>query len=190
MWSLAGGLAAELPGHPPRNAVFRLLTLFVQRFLLRFPLFPVARLLSFLNTLQGVDWLHIWWQRYYPWMMPKGFVSDEMVQRGLGERGGYPIPQHVWDQVVSPGVLDAIRLTSASFPGRSSPVSPTVALMIRTLVNDGFLVPGNGKWHNWRNSFGSLPLRHFEAYAKWVCTHNSHTFSTVECADSSDIIPR
>ena len=31
---------------------------------------------------------------------------------------------------------------------------------------------------------------YFEAYAKWVCTHNSHTFSTVECADSSDIIPR
>ena len=88
MWSLAGSFAAELPGHPPRNVIFRTLTLFVQRYLLRFPLFPVARLLSFSNTLQGVDWLHIWWRRYYPWMMPKGIVSEELVQRGLGARGG------------------------------------------------------------------------------------------------------
>ena len=138
-WGLSLRLSRAIPFNPPRRLLFRLLTLLVRR--LRLGPGALLRLISVLRTLPSLDWFLLWLRRYYPELFPSPRPSPILAARGLGRRGAFPIPLHIWNAFVPASLLPALQLASSSLPRPFPPPSPTTRVFLDRLLLDGFFCP-------------------------------------------------
>ena len=136
---LSAKLSHCLPGHPSKQAIARNLAHLFLRMQIRLHQKDIAPFVLFIYQLLPLDWILIWLRRYYPDIVPRGAVNNQIIQKGLGTRGHLPIPQRIWDSIVTENHLKNIR--EAVFDGAHKPVNQHVSLMIKTLVTESFLEP-------------------------------------------------
>lgn len=99
-----------------------------------------SALWSLLLSLLSLNWLIILLIRYYSDLSHTHRPTAAMAVRGLGTRGHFPIPLHIWRRHV-PDTLIA-TLTNTTPPiALQRPPSPLTATLLRSLIRDGFLQP-------------------------------------------------
>ena len=100
--------------------------------------FTLRRLLRLLWSLVQVDWLLLLILQYYPELLLTK-VPIDVASRGLGARGSYPIPLHIWDKLVPASLHTALdSFSPPTFPRTLG--ADTVALL-HALSRDRFLTP-------------------------------------------------
>ena len=140
-WGLAGNLSKVLPLNPARRFVFRFLRTLILRLLSRLQGPIPAHIYRMLQRFPLVDWFLIWLQRYYPFLFTTLKPDPLVAARGLGPRGSYPIPLHIWDKFVPSGLLHRIMEVSPSYPAHGSQLNKTTAVMVDTLILSHFFAP-------------------------------------------------
>ena len=97
-------------------------------------------LMALLQQLPSVDWMIILLLEYYPDLeRQQGPVPLHIAQRGLGNKGGFPIPMDIWDTVVTADQVQALHAFVPHGKHRVRPPSPTTLALLHALHRDGFL---------------------------------------------------
>ena len=109
----------------------------------RLPRDELPGLRRVLWSLRDIPWWILWLERYYPDLFRQKPVSIEMVDKGLGSRGSFPIPPHIWNSLVDPSLLPTLLAHSHEFPSAHSCPSTLVRRMVHLLCRDGFLLPSS-----------------------------------------------
>jgi len=146
LWGIAGRLSrAPLPHPISRRQFFATLQLllhaFFQRRLTGAILLPLHAFLLLLTQLHTICWLLLFLIKYYPFENTPASVSPATALLGLGQRGAYPIPRHIWDSIVPADLPDRLALHSPPPPFQPRPPRPPTTLLLSALLRDGFLHP-------------------------------------------------
>lgn len=131
-------LLRKCPMPIPRARLYFLIRMLLRRFLLRFPHHQQLLFRNFLWRLLFLNFFLLWLQKYYPELFQQLPVIPQIAQRGLGPRGNFQIPRHIWDRIVNPNLMRILRAVTPLFPGRNRSVSGTTLIMLQKLKADGF----------------------------------------------------
>lgn len=146
LWNLALRLSRkDLPLHVPRRAFYaalrQLVDVSVNRARDTSNLASLRLLLDLLLDLTNISWLLLLLLEYYPDLRRPARPTTDAADRGLGQRGCTPIPQHVWDAVVPPGLMERYKITIPTDDMAPRPPSHVTHVMLKALERDLFLLP-------------------------------------------------
>ena len=117
-----------------RALIAHLVTRLVARGLIR----TLNNLLRQLWGLLDINYLLLLILQYYPELLTDK-ITEEITSKGLGKRGFFSIPEHIWHKHVSAELVGAIKHFKP--PRFHRPLSHDTKQLLHALQRDGFLLP-------------------------------------------------
>lgn len=146
LWGIAGNISrSALPFPLTRQQIFlrlrQLVIIFLQRrnaLNIQITLHAFLKLLLQLHT---ISWLILLLIKYYLHETTPSSVTPDIAARGLGLRGHFSIPPHIWHTYVPNSLLNHLRTYIPPPPFEPRKTKSLTKILLSSLVRDKFLIP-------------------------------------------------